>query len=168
MGGVFLASVIIGCLKTCIINHLPVTIGQLYSVSLLPYLWMFIAAAFFAEYRDKLLPILKNYWWIFIVVLLVQRIWLDWDIDAAYPLIDTLLLFCGLLGFSYQYPQVNLKTDISYAVYIYHMTIVNALIALGCNEQNWTLWFVLLFTCIIAWISTVTIGRLSSMKKKSL
>lgn len=97
---------------------------------------MFLVAAFMAEFKDNVLPFFKNYWWLFISMVLIRRIWLHWDITAMYSVFDTVLLFCGILGFSYMFPKLNLKTDISYGVYIYHMTVVNALIALGFTGAN--------------------------------
>lgn len=131
---------------------------------------MFLPAAFVAEYKDVFLPVLKRYWWIFITLLIVVRYVLNWDVsmNTNYGLLSTLLIFCGLVGFAYQFPKLNIKTDISYGVYIYHMTVVNALMALGFVGQHWTLWGVIGITCAIAWISTKTIGRLSLNKKKIL
>lgn len=85
-----------------------------------------------------------------------------------YPFFGTVLLFAGLVGFSYAVPQINVKTDISYGVYIYHMTIVNALIVLGFKGQSWTLWVVIGVSCLLAWISTITLGRISVHKKKKI
>ena len=170
MGGVVLASIVLGWLTPVINNNLPSIIGKLYSVTLLPYLWMFMLAAFAAENREKVLPIFKNYWWLYICVLLIlkQFLQLDVQMNLYYGLFDTLLLFCGIVGFSYCYPQVNIKTDISYGIYIYHMTVINALISLGFIGQRWTLWVVIGLTCLLAWISTISIGELSISKKKKL
>ena len=143
--------------------------GKLYGESLLPYLWMFLVSAFAAEYSDKVLPFLKKYWWAFIAVLMISKYMLHWDMAIdSYPLFNTLLLFCGIVGFAYAFPKINIKTDISYGIYIYHMTAVNALIALGLVGQNWTLWVVIGITCLAAWVSTVTIGRLSIKKKQKI
>lgn len=51
-------------------------------------------------------------------------------------------------------------------VTVYHMTIVNALIALGFIRQVWTLCVVIGVTMVLAWISTVTVGRLSVKKRR--
>lgn len=161
-------SVILGCVSPYIIHNLPVLIGKIYSVTILPYLWMFIIAAFVSEYKDQLLPFLKNYWWIFFILIVLRRYVFRCDIYAMYFLFDTLLLFCGVLGFSYKFPRINIKTDISYGMYIYHMTVVNALIALGFVGQPWTLWFVIGITCLFAWLSTLTIGRISVNHKQKI
>ena len=167
-GGVIVVSVIIGWLTPYLTSILPKTIGKLYCLTLIPYLWMFLVAAFMAEFKDKVLPLLRQFWWVFVLFVLIKRIWLHLDIAAMYPVLDTVLLFCGIVGFSYMFPKLNIKTDISYGVYIYHMTVVNALIALGFTGGAWELWIVIGVTCLLAWISTVTVGRLSVKKKQKL
>ena len=166
MGGVIPSTIIIGWLTPVVTKHLPLLVGKIYGVSLLPYLWLFIVAASVAEYKDAILPVLRHYWWIFILLLFVVRYFIGCDVETgSYPLVDSLLLFAGITGFAYSFPQLNLKTDISYGVYIYHMTIVNALIALGFSGQGWTMWCVIAITCLLAWLSTITVGRMSAKKK---
>lgn len=159
----------IGWLTPHIRSMLPVTVGKLYGVSLVPYLWMFIMSSFVAEYRDTVLPFLKRYWWFFLLLRLIGRYLLQVDIMMGmYLFFDTVLLFCAIVGFAYALPKINIKTDISYGVYIYHMTVVNALIALGLTGRSWVLWFVIGMTCLLAWISTKTVGKLSVRKKQIL
>lgn len=81
--------------------------------------------------------------------------------------LETILLFLCLIGASYVFPNLNIKTDISYGVYIYHMTIVNALIAMGYTKKSVLLVVVLVSTCVFAWISTKTIGKFSKKMKKA-
>ena len=170
MGGVFFVSVIIEVLEPYILQLLPLYVGKLYGVSVIPYLWMFLLSAYVAEKRENIVPFIKKYWWTFFVLLLADRLILHLDVrmNTYYGLFYTILLFCSILGFAYQFPQLNIKTDFSYGVYIYHMTIVNALIVLGFVGQKWTFWAVLLGSCLLAWISTKTIGQLSLKKKKQL
>lgn len=164
--GRILASVVLGWATPIISKALPVISGKLYGESLFPYLWMFLVSAFAAEYSDKLLPFIKRYWWGFIAILLIKRYVIHWDIGIhSYSLFDTILLFGGIVGFAYTFPKINVKTDISYGIYIYHMTVMNALIALGFVGQWWTLWCVVGFTCLLSWISTVTVGKMSMRKK---
>lgn len=127
-------------------------------------------AAFVAEFRDGILPYLKRYWWVFIALLIIKNTLLNIDMtmNRDYSFLGVLLLFTGVLGFAYKYPRLNIKTDISYGIYIYHMTIVNALMALGFVGQRWTLWIVVVFSCILAWVSTESVGKLSQNKKKAL
>ena len=165
---VVLISVIIGWVTPYLQSFLPDTVSKLCGVSLIPYSWMFMMAGFASEKKEKVIPFLKRYWWIIIALLILKRYVLHWDVlISSYALFDTTMLFAGIVGFAYAVPQVNIKTDISYGIYIYHMTVVNALIAIGFTGQSWTLWSVIGVTCILAWISTVTIGRFSIRMKES-
>jgi len=169
-GGVILVSIIIELLEPSIRHALPSVVSKLYGVTLIPYLWMFLIAAFVAEYKEKILPLLEKYWIVFIVLLIIMRYILHWDIpmNTNYSLFGTVFLFCGLVGFAYQFPKWNIKTDISYGIYIYHMTVVNALMALGFTGQSWTLWIVVLLSCLLAWVSTKTIGKISIGRKQQI
>jgi len=146
-------------------SHLPEVIGKLYGQTLIPYLWMFLSAALVAEKKDVMIPFLKKYWWVFVGALLLKKYLLPWDINASYQIFGTLLLFLGLVGFAYSFPKLNIKTDISYGVYIYHMTVVNALIALGYMHNVWLFVVVLAVTCLLAWISTKTVGAWAGRMK---
>ncbi len=167
-GGVIIISIIIGWITPVMRGFMPSIVAKFYCVTIIPYFWMFIVAAFIAEYRDRILPFLMKYWWIFIALLILKRVLLKWDIamNDDYALFGVLLLFAGILGFSYKYPWINIKTDISYGIYIYHMTVVNALMVLGYVGQGWTLWAVVGITCLLAWVSTVTVGKMSVNKKE--
>lgn len=163
----FLGSIGISMLLPVVKDYLPNVVGKLLDQTLLPYLWMFIAASFVAEKKDLILPILKRYWWLLLIsVLIVKHYRLDFY--ASYYIFETMLLFLCLTGFAYVFPNMNIKTDISYGVYIYHMTIVNALIAMGYAKNPVLLVVVLVSTCVLAWISTKTVGKFSKkMKSRS-
>lgn len=169
MGGVISLSIIIGCLTSNIKEALPgALLPKIYTVSLFPYLWMFVISAFIAEYKGFFLHILKAYWWSFIIFVLIRRFILHWDIYAPYPLFDTIALFCGLVGWAYSFPQININTDISYGIYIYHMIVVNAFIVLGFTGQRWTLLGTIIVTFFLSLTSTVYIGKFSVNRKKTL
>lgn len=64
--------------------------------------------------------------------------------------------------------MLNINTDISYGVYIYHMTVVNALIALGYMQKPILLIIVVIVTCLLSYITTKTIGAFSKRMKAKL
>lgn len=161
---VFVISIGIGLIIPWAKSVLPEVGGQLLYQTLLPYFWMFLAASLVAEKKDVVLPFLKKYWWVFLLALLAER-FTHFDFQAAYKVMDTLLLFLCLTGMAYVFPKLNVRTDISYGVYIYHMTVVNALIALGYTGNQYLLLVVALITFILAWISTKTIGQVSLRMK---
>lgn len=157
------ASVLVSFLNPLIKSLLPEILGKLYGMSLLPYLWMFLVASCIAEYKDRCIPFLKKYWALFIVfAFIIQH---TYDIRAAYPLLYTITVFMGLLGVAYALPCINIKTDISYGIYIYHMTIVNALIELGYTGSVWLLLFVVIASSLLAFVSNKTIGNWSLQMK---
>ncbi len=148
-------------------SAVPEILYKLLKVSLVPYFWMFIFAAFVAENKELLLPFMKK-WWIVMVICLVAVRLGKFDFRAAYGVLDTILLFLGLTGAAYALPILNTKTDISYAIYIYHMTVVNALIQMGYIGNMWLLFAAFGITCVFAVISTKTIGNLSKKMKSRL
>ena len=160
-------SVILGCLTPLFRSFLSEIGGKLYSQTLLPYLWMFLIPSYVAEKKDTILPVLKKYWFVFIIITITLR-YTQIDIIANYRVLHTCMLFLGLVGASYIFPYLNIKTDISYGIYIYHMTIVNALIALNYSNSYWLLAFVIIITFFLAWVSTITVGKWSLKMKKSL
>lgn len=160
-----LPAVVIGMASPAIQDSLPVLVGKLYKQTLLPYLWMFLCASFVAEKKDWMIPFLRKYWWAFVMVLLLNNYLLHLDVRGYYPLLGTLLLFPGLIGFAYSFPSLNIKTDISYGIYIYHMTVGNALLTLGYCENIWLFVIVLVSSCLLAWISKMTVGAWSGRMK---
>ena len=147
---------------------MPETVGKLYDMTLFSHLWMFLVAACFAEYKDKVLPFVIKYWWIFILANLLFKYGLKFDLpmgENRYGLICTLTLLFGLVGFAYRFPVFDVKRDISYGVYIYHMTVINAAIALGFSGTPLCFIVVLLITCSFAWLSAKYIGEFSKKMK---
>ena len=164
----FYSGFIISWLPSLYEKSIPEIYVKLYSQTVLPYLWMFILAMFVAEYKKVLLVILKKYWYIPITLNIMFQL-IGFDVMASYGLIKTVTLFTGLLGFAYAIPDLNVKTDISYGIYIYHMTIINVIIELGLIGKLTDLLLLLVtvvITCILAWTSTKTIGNWSLSKKQ--
>lgn len=148
-----------------ITGSMPEIIGKLYGQTFMPYFWMFLVGAFFSEHKERLLPICMKYWYIFGLIT-IGIMTTGWDIPLGmYGMLRSIFLFLCLLGFAYKASWLNVKTDISYGVYIYHMTIVNALIALGFTGESLYLLIVTVLTFIISYFSTITIGNLSKRMK---
>ncbi len=164
LGGV-VPAIMLGFISPLLREHIPELIGKLYGQTLFPYLWMFVIPCFVAEYKDKIIPVLVKYWWLFLLMVLVHKYLIQMDVKAAYGFFHTLLLFLSLVGIAYVFPQLNIKTDISYGIYIYHMTVVNAFIAIGYLHNQWLLLWVILITFVLAWVSTKTIGKYSLQLK---
>ena len=145
-------------------EYIPENIGKLLNQTIVPYLWIFIVSSFVAEYKDEFLPWLKKYWLQIAMVLIVIRHF-HLDIEASYRVCDTTMLFLCVVGMAYRLPFLNIKTDISYAIYIYHMTVVNVLLQLGYTKNSIHMAIVFATTCILAYISTETIGKWALKRK---
>lgn len=99
----------------------------------------------------------QKYWWVLLIIAAVF-FWIQFDIYSGYHLFWSTFLIAGLIGFAYRFPQLQLETDISYGIFLYHMTAVNAFVIFGWIK-NWV--WAALCICItvgLAWVSTMTIG----------
>ena len=158
-------SIIVSALTPIVREPLPEIIGKLYGQTFFPYFWMFIIGAFVSEFKDRLLPLFKRYWWIALAIsIAIMFSGFDYSL-GLYGLFRTISLFVCLLGFAYTVPQVNIKTDISFAVYIYHMTVVNAMITLGYMHKPIYLLVVTIITFAVSYLSTIWIGNWSQKMK---
>lgn len=110
----------------------PTIIYKLVVQTVVPYLWLFLLGAFIAEFAETILPVIKKYWAVPIIIsIAVYLVNIDIRAVQGYGLIRCVSVGIGLLGFAYQYPQLNVKKDISYGLYIYHMIVCNVMIELG-------------------------------------
>lgn len=147
--------------------NVPKNLIKLYNVSLIPYLWMFLISCFLSEYLDKTIYILKKYWYIFLCISIIFYIYhIEIQVGYSYGILKTTSLLLAVLGFSYAFPTINIKTDISYGLYIYHMTIINAFIELNLTQKPLYVLISLIISILLAYISTVTIGNQSKKIKE--
>lgn len=109
---------------------LPTMLYKLWDVSLLPYLWLFLIGAFVCEHFDAFVPYMRKYWYAGAVLLLIQT-FVGIDIPGEYGIFKTVLQCFTWIGFAYALPKLNIKNDISYGIFLYHMVVVNVLIQLG-------------------------------------
>jgi peptidoglycan/LPS O-acetylase OafA/YrhL len=147
-------SIVIKALSPTISDLLPGVIGKLYSQTLFPYLWMFLFGAFLANYKEKAVPILKKIWWILLPLSFAFSI-SRFDIGfEGYGVFTYLLRVSGFIGLCYNLPKLNIKFDISYGLFIYHMIVVNLMIEFGWTGKIYYLIIALLVSIILASAST--------------
>lgn len=102
---------------------------------MLNYLYLFLMGAFLSDKKLRLLPLVKKYWYIvsvLAIIFYITGIDIPW---TNYGIIKGFLCGYGLIGFAYTFPKINIKIDVSYGLYIYHMTIVNIMITLDILEK---------------------------------
>ncbi len=140
-------------------------IGKLYDQLFIKYLWLFVFGMLLAAFEEQLLPVLQRYWHILLAIALFF-FWTEWDLFSGYYLGWSLFLTAGLIGFAYRYPQFSVRQDISFGLFLYHMTVVNAFVNFHWIG-NW-LYVIptVLITVLLALLSTVTIGKISTRMKQ--
>ncbi len=152
-------------------NFLPDIIYKLYNQTLVPYLWLFVLGAFISEYREKIVPVLKKFWYIPLALSIITMVFSDFDLIGGpynYGILRCSTLVAAVLGIAYQFPKLNIKTDISYGIYIYHMTVINAFIVFGLKENQLYLWIAMIISCILAYLSTRYVGAIAISKKSKV
>lgn len=168
--GMLMGFIVIAIISPYLSNYLPEIIYKLYNQSLFPYFWLFLLGAFVAEYRDSIVPFLKRHWGVFLLVSALLLI-LNWDVSSGpygYGIFRCSALFAGLLGFAYQFPKFNVKRDISYGIYLYHMTVVNAMITLGYTQSIYWLLVAMVVSFILAVASEKIFSNFVIRKKPTL
>ena len=149
-------------------SRIPVIIFKLADVTVLPQLWVFFLGTFVSKFSDRILPFLKKYWWTFFAMSFFF-FWSDIDMKIGYfgsLQILTLCLFA--LGFAFRFPKLDIKMDISYAIYVYHMVVVNVFVEMGLIK-SWPIFFtVVVITLSISWLSTKYVGGFSQRMKTKM
>lgn len=161
---------IAGCLALSIIGQIGIDsfhndiLSKLYGQIVIKYLWMFLVGMAGASFQDVLVPVLKKWWPIIFIVGVIVSI-TGFDIKIGYHVLKTITILMAVIGFSYQFPKLKMKRDISFGIFIYHMTVVNAMITFGYTGK--LIWFftATLISCVLGYISTVTIGQYAARRK---
>ena len=108
---------------------------------------------------------MKRFWPAYFVASLLFS-YTRFDLSVGtYSVFSCVTLILGVIGLAYRFPQINVKIDISYGIYIYHMIVVNALLAMGFSGKVVHLLIVLAVSILLALISHIAFGHL--WKRKS-
>lgn len=146
---------------------LPALIYKLVWYTFANHIWLFLIGAFICEHFDKVLGFLKKFWWAALLLSVVAKR-SGWDV-GGYLTFQSIFLGLGCIGMAYSLPQINIKNDYSYGLYIYHMIVINAMVALGVVGENSYMLIALAVSFLLAVLSYHTLGALSrNMKRKTL
>ncbi len=137
---------------------------KLYGQTVIRYLWLFLFGMGLACFFDKVIPFCKKWWPIFGCAC-VYVFMKGFDFIAGYSVLRTLFLLLAIVGFSYQFPRLKGKHDISFGLFIYHMTVVNVMITFGWKGRLIHLLIAVAISCVLGYVSTITIGKYSAKKK---
>lgn len=122
---------------------------------------------FIAEFWYKYIHFLVKSWHISLLIAVVFFI-TKVDCYAGYYLFWSVFLISGCMGFAYRYSAIRLETDISYGLFLYHMIVINIFVHFKL-VGNWLYAVVcILLAVLLAYISTITIGKWSANMKRNL
>ena len=150
-------------------KYMPVFVFKIGAISCVPYLWIFVLGAFFAEFQEQLVPIIAKHWYLPVVL---RGAMLFVGVPSIpvfnYGFLSTIVAAVAVLAIGYRFPVLNIKKDISYGIYIYHMTVINVMLVLGLSGGTCVLYFMaVVITCALSYISTITVGAYcQNMKTK--
>ena len=106
---------------------------KLINCSIIPYLYMFMIGCFFYRFREKIFNCDSRLIGIAGIFLVAMYFLGDGLISGSYlPLLSGIALAAMTIIFGYLFKvKLRAKIDITYGTYLYHMVVVNAIIALG-------------------------------------
>lgn len=146
---------------------LPEILYKLFTQTCLPYLWLFIVGAILCEYFDKVIFVLKKYWILSLIILLLVSLSGIEDGIGIYGMIQSLMLGVIIIGFGYSV-KIPIQHDFSYGIFIYHMVVINGMVEFGIYGKWYQIVIALVITVILAGLSYGTIGYLSRRAKRQV
>ena len=136
--GIITWSILIACFAG--LNYLTAIAGdgemiaiKLLNCSIIPYLYMFMIGCFFYRFREKIFNCDNRLIAIAGLFFVAMYFVGDGLISGSYlPLLSGIALAAMTIIFGYLFKiKLRAKIDITYGTYLYHMVVVNAIIALG-------------------------------------
>lgn len=135
---------------------------KLINCSIIPYLYMFMIGCFFYRFREKIFNCDSRLIAIAGLFFVAMYFVGDGLISGSYlPLLSGIALAAMTIIFGYLFKtKFRAKIDITYGTYLYHMVVVNAIIALGV-EINYVVMG-------IGIVVSLLLGLMSSRVNKAL
>ncbi|MCR5540822.1 MAG: acyltransferase [Ruminococcus sp.] len=162
----FVALVLISIIVNVVIEtYFPKIFLDLYNTSIIRYGWLFFFGCFLANFKEQIIPQLIKNWHILLILGFILHL-VNVDINARYPVIKSIILVSGLIGFAYKFPQLKIHEDISYGIFLYHMIIVNIFISFGWIKEWKYVVLVFIITIIFAYISTILSKKIFNPRNK--
>jgi peptidoglycan/LPS O-acetylase OafA/YrhL len=140
---------------------------ELVGVTFIPWVYMFLFGVFFQRnyevlnrvVRGKFMPLLVAY----CLVCWLASSGLGWVFgNSVHPVLFVILAFL-ILAAAFSNPNLSdrilRRNDISYGVYIYHMPVVNFLLAIGVAESRFRFPLALAITVVLASASWFCVER---------
>lgn len=126
--GAILLSLLINLCNSAIVSCLPGIIRKIYTMTCIPYLYMFLMGVGAYLYRGKVIPFLVCCWkkLLILYIVLCWIIRLDYLYDWTYINPISAILICGVLfGTAYSFGKRRLKLEVSFGIYLIHMPMTD-------------------------------------------
>lgn len=146
--------------------YLSSSMYKLLNISFLPYIWMFIIGIFIRIYFNDLKNIIfnKGLYWLTVYLFISYFAYFIFKVDIGiqfkynltlFTLFQVLILALTMLSmaFSFTNLKINLKSDLSYATYLYHMLVVHIMLNSGITTNGYTYFIIMGITLCIAYLS---------------
>ena len=162
----FVAMLSVNLLSLRIEGILTGTVERLYSLTCLPYLYMYLFGMIIYIYREKLLEKLQNS----LVPLLVCYALIHWvfalDLRFTWKYINpvsALLIMSIAIGAAFRFGNHRMKWDVSYGIYLWHLPVFDFVhIILGIDYSAG----LLLLTWCITFIVAILVNQLMNKLMK--
>lgn len=153
----------VGILLNCVFPTamemlLPELLYKLSMQTFLPYVWLFLTGAFVSEYFEKIGSFIVKFWWIWIAMDTAVSL-AGFDL-GRYGTLQGISLALLITGFGYRFPRIQVKHDISYGFYIYHMVVINAMVRLGMVSKWYDILIAMAASVVMAAVSYAAVGRI--------
>ncbi len=137
-------------------------LAKLISVSPVAHIWLFLLGMLAYEHRHFVIPMVSDKFLWFLCGYLPLAFFL-WSLDGpwlvlGFPLLALVVLSAAYTGRSLSQRLLR-RNDISYGVYIYHMLVINGIIAYGFSSSEWAFFAVLGLTSVLAAGSWLLVER---------
>jgi peptidoglycan/LPS O-acetylase OafA/YrhL len=162
-GLIVLTTAITVSLTSDLLTHERATfLTKLISVSPVAHIWLFLLGMLAYEYRTFVIPkVSDKFLWLFgmyiTLALFLQTLGGPW-IELGFPLLALVVLSAAYTGRSLSQTLLR-RNDISYGVYIYHMVVINAVIAYDFASRQWAFFAVLALSSVLAVGSWIIVER---------
>lgn len=120
-----------------IIGNNELIIYKLVNCSIIPFMYMFMIGAYIYRFREKIFSYDRRVIMVGSLLLIYLYFLGGGQISGVYiSLFNGIILatLVILLGYLFN-KRIRIKLDITYGVYLYHMVVVNAVIALGIKQD---------------------------------
>lgn len=138
---------ILNTLLGCLEPYIPTIVYKLLGQTLIPYLSMFYVGICCYLYKDFLIG--KKNWFYLIAFIYFFTVFFQLTNHIPYVYINcinSLMLGYLTINFGYIFPNIKIKKDITFGIYIYHMIIINIFVEMKFMNNYFGSVYVLIIT----------------------